>query len=113
MHFNQGDRVIIIATRDDCEKFHIYFFPDCFYMFDNVTYNASTCTVTFTGFYKHDNCVANFVGEPDYRNLPDGRRKRKWFLPGHCFHPYAVTPQQKAFFNFRQAVIAKSRHAAA
>jgi hypothetical protein len=111
MTFNQGDRVTIIATRDDCKEVHIHFFPNCFYLFDNVVYNPHTDVVTFTGFYGEPNEVRNFTGG-DPLDDNDGRKYRAWFLPPHCFYPYAGTTQQKAFLKFRQAMLAKSRHAA-
>jgi hypothetical protein len=122
MHYNQGDRVRIVATRAQCAFVGISNFPTCFSAYDNYSYNSVLDQVICTGFYKSPSaarsrnwCVTNF--EEDEQDvggyLPDGRRARTWFLPDDCFHPYAVTPQQKAFLNFRQAMLAKGRHATA
>ncbi len=115
MHYNQGDRVRIVATRAQCAFVGISSFPTCFSVYDNYSYNFALDQVICTGFYRSSWCVTNF--EKDEQDvggyLPDGRRACTWFLPDDCFHPHAVTPQQKAFLNFRQALLAKGRHATA
>jgi len=112
MPFNRGDEVEVVATDDDLRMvnlnlYNINSFPNFRSIGGTVTFHAVTTGELMPNWHDRKNQPCTLV------RIRHPRGSGVWWFPEHCVVPRVNTPQQKAFLNFRQALLAKSRHATA